>query len=314
MSPSTSTTVPLDVVCPTRPDRITVSTPTEIKRATLFLTFRRPAGAADVRCRSVTVTLPVGTGAAHLLSSTEAAPADDVDDYPVDSAGIEWAVERRTTPPNPGAPGEVTTITFTCTPATPSGDTVFGANREFTLILSQIPVNRTPGAAPLTVTVSTSRNPTGTPQWDDHTIGLPSIEKAGNEFYLRNFSSTTPRVGYDRTATLTWEGTPQNTEYWLYWDEEKVKVTPTGTPLTHTTPKLTRTTTFVLDATTLNAAGQTVHHYHSTTVTVAGPAIEARTLTAADKVDVTDTFVANRTDNRKTWATTTEFSGEVTIG
>ncbi|MGK4584980.1 hypothetical protein [Kitasatospora sp. HPMI-4] len=313
MSPSTAATTPLDVVCPTRPDRITVSTATETKRATLYLTFRRP-GSADVRCRSITVTLPVGTGATHLLSSTEAAPADDVDDYPVDSAGTEWAVERRTTPPTPGAPGEVSAITFTCKPATASGDTVFGANREFTLILSRIPVNRTAGAARLTVIVSTSTNPTGTPQWQDHTIDLPPVEKAGNEFYLRNFSSTTPRVGHDQPATLTWEGTPQNTEYWLYWDEQSVKVTPTGTPLTHTTAKLTRTTTFVLDARTLNAAGQTVHHYHSTTVTVAGPAIEARTLTAGDKVDVQDTFVADRTNNGRTWANAALFTGEVTIG
>ncbi|MFD9688781.1 hypothetical protein ACFXPX_19640 [Kitasatospora sp. NPDC059146] len=300
----------LDLVCDTNPDPVTVSTATETKRATVFLTFRRPAGSADVKCRALRVTVPVGTAAGDLSLNTDAAHADDIDDYPRDNGGPEWDIERTTVPPEPTAPGQVTSITFTCTP--PSGETTFGAGREFTLLLSNIPVNRTVGAARLTVT-ETTRPGSGSTDWADRPTGVPVVEKLANEFYVRNFSSRVGRVAHGQSAVLEWEGTPQNSEYYLYWDDEPAKRLPSTVPLTYTTHALTRTTTFVLDAQTRNAANQTVHHYRSTTVTVKDPDVLARTLTAADRLAVHDTFTADRTDARRTWARTTDFTGDVTI-
>ncbi|MFF4287559.1 hypothetical protein ACFY0R_19920 [Streptomyces sp. NPDC001633] len=146
----------LQLICESVPAQFAVSTPTETKRGTLFLTFRKPESGPDVRCRALVVTLPVGPNADDLVAATEAANADDIDDYPRDSAGVEWTIERETTPPEPTSPSEVTAITFTCTPDTESGDTTFNAGRGFTLILSSIPVNRAVGAARLTITETTA--------------------------------------------------------------------------------------------------------------------------------------------------------------
>ncbi|MEU8924887.1 hypothetical protein AB0D10_28760 [Kitasatospora sp. NPDC048545] len=300
----------LDLVYETTPALFTISTPAETKKGTLFLTFRRPATSANVRCRKIVVTLPVGSNAADLVGNTGGAEADDIDDYPRDSTGLEWNVERQTTPAEPASPAEVTAITFICTP--PSGETTFDASREFTLILSSIPINRTAGAAPLTVSETTTA---GT-DWSERTLGPSAVEKAGNEFRFQTFSCVDPRVAHGRSTVLQWDGTPQNTEYYLFWDDAPAKRLtglPARPPLTVTTHELTRTTTFVLNAQTKNAAGQTVHHYLSTTVTVKDPDLLAKTLAAADKVDVHDTFVADRTNASKTWARATTFNGDVTI-
>ncbi|MFI9362706.1 hypothetical protein ACIG5E_16885 [Kitasatospora sp. NPDC053057] len=302
----------LDLVCETTPPLFTISTPQENKKGTLFLTFRKPATGPDVECRKITITIPVGQEPTDLVGNTSGADADDIDDYPRDSTGLDWTIERQTTPEKPGSPSEVTAITFTCTP--PSGETTFGAGREFTLILSSVPINRTAGAAPLTITETTTTG-TGT-GWADRPIALPAIEKAGNEFRFQNFSCVKPRVAHGEATVLQWDGTPHNTEYYLYWDDAPAKRLtdlPAQPPLTVPTHQLTRTTTFVLNAQTRNAANQTVHHYLSTTVTVKDPDILAKSLTAADKVDVTDTFVADRTNANKTWARATTFDGDVTI-
>ncbi|MFF9644123.1 hypothetical protein [Kitasatospora aureofaciens] len=307
---ATASAALLDLVCESTPALFTISTAQETKKGTLFLTFRKPEAGAAVNCRAITITLPVGTRATDLVLNTGGADPDDIDDYPRDSSGLDWNIERRTTPAEPTSPTEVTAITFTCTP--PSGTTVFGAGREFTLVLSSIPINRTAGAAPLTVTETSAT----TTDWADRPVVLPPIEKASNEFRFQNFSCVEPRVAHGEATQLQWDGTPHNTEYYLYWDDEPAKKLTglTGPPpLTVPTHQLTRTTTFVLNAQRRNAANQIVHHYLSTTVTVKDPDIPARTLTAADKVDITDTFVADRTNANKTWARATTFDGDVTI-
>ncbi|WP_329169705.1 discoidin domain-containing protein [Streptomyces decoyicus] len=426
------------------PVQFSISTATETKKGTLFLTFRKPGSGPDVRCRALTITLPVGPNRTDLVAATDAANADDIDDYPRDSAGVEWTIERKTTPPEPTSPSEVTALTFTCTPDTPSADTTFGAGREFTLILSSIPINRAEGPARLTLTETTatgtgevpartfsttmtanpsyplsnlagdgssefrtqgtpalnstltldlgsiqpvtgyylltgtagggnrsgtpvlessttgatnswqrrtfnssqsvnnhtlttpvearylrlrlSTTPTGffgmrhfsvstTATWADRPIALPSVEKAGNEFFFRGFSCQKPRVAQGTATVLQWEGTPRNTEYYLSWDDHAPKkLNPPQVSGLHTEPthELTRTTTFVLNAQTKNAANETVHHYLSTTVTVNGPDITAKTLDVTDKLEVDATFAANgRT--KKTTANTTTFDGSVTL-
>lgn len=152
--------------------------------------------------------------------------------------------------------------------------------------------------------------------WAERPLAPSPVEKASNEFRFQNFSCVYPRIVHGRATVLQWDGTPHNTEYYLSWDDAPAKRLtdlPARPPLTTPTHELTHTTTFVLNAQTKNAAGQTVHHYLSTTVAVRDPDILAKTLTAADKVDVHDMFVADRTNTNSTWARATTFDGDVTI-
>ncbi|MEI5098266.1 discoidin domain-containing protein [Streptomyces sp. PmtG] len=209
------------------------------------------------------------------------------------------------------------TVTFVCTPV--SGEAVFDDSRDFTLILSNIPINQTPGAAALALTQTVL---TGGEEVR-HTTSLDGFEKAGDAFVFENFSSERSRVGNGGHVTLHWTGSPENSEYHLSWDDRTERISvPTARDCRFDTADLpgfaglSRTTTFVLDAQTANSSGQTVHSYRSTTVTVADPDIEAASLTATDRLAVqeggTDTFLA-RSDEAATRALAARAEGDVTV-
>lgn len=208
-------------------------------------------------------------------------------------------------------------VTFVCTPD--DGEAVFDDSRDFTLILSNIPINQTLGTAALEITQTVIAGGGEV----RHTTSLDGFEKADNAFVFENFASKQPRVDNGDHVTLHWTGSPANSDYHLSWDDRTERISvPAGRDCSFGTADLPsfaglrRTTTFVLDAQTINSSGQTVHHYQSTTVTVADPDIEAGSLTATDRLAVraggTDTFLA-RSDEAGTHALTAHAEGDVTI-
>ncbi|MFB7911157.1 hypothetical protein ACFC1T_32445 [Kitasatospora sp. NPDC056076] len=285
----------LQAECVPSPNPLPVSTPSKTKNGVLRLTFSKPDGSPDVKCRSITVSLPIGT-----------APTD-LTDNPVPIDGNQdggqgtWLIVQR--------PSKESSLTFVCTPEAPGNQVTFDATRRFTLKVSAIPVARTPGDVRLTVTAHTATDN----DWEDRPVDTPEVGKHREDasaFFFRAFSSVQPRVANKGKATLRWEGSEAGTEYWLSWDEgAPVKVTG----LSHQSHELTDTTTFVLDARTKGADGQDVHHYLSTTVTVKDPDIVARTVTASDKVTVTETFTADNKAGKKTTIGATTFDGNVTV-
>ncbi|MFE3876598.1 hypothetical protein ACFXPX_19670 [Kitasatospora sp. NPDC059146] len=308
MLPNTSPSDPFDaaagppgllrVECVPSPDPLPVSTPSKTKNGVLSLTFSKPDGAADVRCRSITVSLPVGTTAADLASSP--APLDGNQDG---GQGSWLIVPQR---------GDEAVV-FTCTPEGPGSQVTFDATRRFTLKVSAIPVVRTPGHAALTITEHTT--PATSDDWADRTVSTDPVEKhleSPSAFHFRGFAAERPQIVNDGKATvvLRWEGSEAGTGYWLAWDDRPPIEVSGGS---HPVGPLTDTTTFVLDARTKDAQGKDVHHYLSTTVTVKNPDIAAKTLSATDKVTVTDTFWADNKNARKTWARNTAFEGDVTM-
>lgn len=203
------------------------------------------------------------------------------------------------------------TVTFICTPD--SRQALFDDGREFTLILANIPINQTAGTAALTITETIADGTV-----EDHTGILRGFEKIDTDFVFENFSSQDPRVGNGSSTTLHWTGSPHNTTYYLSRDDLEPEILSgvTGPACQWPTPELTHTTTFVLRAETLNAAGETIRRYLSTTVSVEEPTIEARTLTATDLVTVTDgveSVFQTRSQDRKTVAAAAIFNAEVTI-
>ncbi len=203
------------------------------------------------------------------------------------------------------------TVTFICTPE--DGPAVFDDSRQFRLILANIPINQAPGTASLTITETTIAD--NIPE--EHTCVLGGFEKASTDFIFENFSSEQPCVENGADIMLHWTGSPENTTYYLSWDDRTEHISvPAATACSFSTGNLpgftglTHTTTFVLDAQT------TTSHYQSTTVTVTDPDIEAKSFTAADQIavtdDDTDTFQA-RSDDTTIWARTAVFNGNVTI-
>jgi hypothetical protein len=203
-------------------------------------------------------------------------------------------------------------VTFVCTP--PGGETVFDDDREFTLILANIPVNHEVGSAPVTVTETTADGS----EWVERPLPADPVDKASSDFVFENFSCEQPRIQSGQKPTFHWNGSPENTEYYLHWDDQSAIVTvpPTGYSSYTLDVPLTRTTTFVLDAQTLNGAQRTVSHYRSTTVTVKDADITAKTLTATDEIVLTDaaedTFRAG-SEGARTWARDTTLHGDVHI-
>lgn len=231
----------------------------------------------------------------------------------VDPSNEAYAVVRRFLI-NTGAQhrSEDSTVSFICTPD--SRTALFDQDREFTLILANVPINQAPGAAALAIVETIADGDTV----EDHTSILRGFEKIGTDFVFENFSSRQPRVENGCGTTLHWTGSPHNTNYFISWDDREPEMLSgvTGPDCQWPTPELTHTTTFVLRAETPNAAGESIRRYLSTTVTVKEPSIDARRLTATDLAAVADgdavTF-QTRTEDRKTIADKAVFNAEVTI-
>ncbi|MFF2077471.1 hypothetical protein ACFVXG_22290 [Kitasatospora sp. NPDC058162] len=260
------------------PPQFAVSTPGRTEEGTLQLTFSKPGdgtssryypgdpdtpvdpNAPAVKCRKITVSLPIGPDATDLTDNPAA-----IDPGFHDSKGTPW----RVTPATSG-----TEIVFTCVPDNPTEQVTFEGVRRFTLILGSIPINPTPGDVQLTVVEETA---TGN-DWKPRSLVIPAINKSGSIFFFRRFSALRPRVERGKAATLIWDGSHgAGTTYYLSWDAfSGTKVVSGSSYVTH---ELTETTTFVLDARTRSSTGQVIHHLLSTTVIVKDSDVRAAAMT-----------------------------------
>ncbi|AJC61666.1 hypothetical protein [Streptomyces sp. 769] len=274
---------------PDDPTPLAVSTASKTKLGVIRLRFTKAAGVPDVECTRITVTLPVGDTNTDLTSN----PGNI--DYKHSSSGRSWSI----TPSGDRA-------TYVCTPSGPGGKFVFTDTAHFTLILDAIPVGRLPGEASLALTASTATNQLDEEDW------TVSITKAVDDFFFfRAFSCEQPQIPNNGTATLRWEGSEHETEYWLSYDgRDPQQVTGQSVQI----EGITDTTTFVLDARTPNPDTKEFdqHHYLSTTVTVKEPTIVAKELTAK-RINVPQTLTADSSNKTTTLHGHTTFEEDVTV-
>ncbi|MER6839133.1 hypothetical protein [Streptomyces platensis] len=273
---------------PDDPAPLAVSTASKTKLGVIRLRFSKAAGVPNVECTRIAVTIPVGDTGTDLTSN----PGNI--DYKYSSNG-NWRI----------APSSDRT-TYVCTPSGPGGKFVFTDAAHFTLTLDAIPVSRLPGEAQLTLTADATTNSTDGEDWT-----VPITKSVDDFFFFRAFSCEQPQIRNNGSVTLRWEGSENETEYWLSYDgREPQQVSGQSTRI----EEITDTTTFVLDARTLNPDTKEFdqHHYLSTTVTVKEPTIVAKELTAK-KVSVPDTFTADSSDKTTTLHGRTTFEEDVTV-
>lgn len=278
-----------------QPWRLEVSTASKTKPGVVHITFAKAPGRPTVKCRGIWVTVPIGTTESDLTSTF------DLIEYGYSGLGS-------TVTPNQN------TKSYHCVRSGPKKIYEFDATSHFTLILKAIPVSRLPGAARLAISaeVTTAETPTES-DWIVQNIDADDITKfVDDHFYFTSFSCVEPQVANPGTAELHWNGSDVGTEYWLsYNDKPAYRVTGQST----TVGGLTDITTFVLDARTPNPETNVFdqHHYLSTTVTVKEPTIEAKSLTATDRIAIADTFSAVSSTRTTTAFGPTTFEGDVTV-
>ncbi len=299
---TTTSDVLLQVAPTTLPFPLAVSTASKAKLGDIDLFFTKPPAQPEVKCRWITVTVPVGTAHDDLTSN----PGIQTE---YETSTGSWAIDTLEADDH---------TTFTCTKSG-RGDKWFSFEDEsyFTLTLQRISVSRTPGEVAFTVTaqVTTDDDPDfdNDDDWTEQDIAMPNVTKSLDDFFFfRSFSCEKPQVtnttGDAGTVILRWEGSENDTAYYLSggpFDEELV------TGQSHPVSGLTDTTTFVLDARTTGPDGEPVHHYLSTTVTVKDADIRAKTLTASNSITVPATFTADSTDHSVTAFGPTTFEGDV---
>ncbi|PNE38145.1 hypothetical protein [Streptomyces noursei] len=278
---------------PDDPTPLAVSTASKTKLGVIHLRFTKADGVPDVECTRITVTLPVGDTDTDLTSN----PGNI--DYKHSSSGRNWSI-------NPSGDR----ATYVCTPSGPGGKFVFTDTAHFTLILNAIPVGRLPGEASLALTASaTTSTMTNQPDEEDWTV--PITKAVDDFFFFRAFSCEQPQIPNNGTATLRWEGSEHETEYWLSYDgRDPQQVTGQSAQIAG----ITDTTTFVLDARTPNPDTKEFdqHHYLSTTVTVKEPTIVAKELTAK-RINVPQTLTADSSNKTTTLHGRTTFEEDVTV-
>ncbi|MEU4746844.1 hypothetical protein AB0G02_41195, partial [Actinosynnema sp. NPDC023658] len=223
---------------------------------TIVLT-RRPSDA--IECGGITVSVPVGTGAAALAAETTGMTAS------TDPSG--WQATVATS-------GQVTF-------APPGGTTQIGRQRGLALLLRTMPVNRTVGRALLTVTVRW-RIPgeSGENSWSTETVTLP-ISKFPPTFSLGELHASPGQISHGDSVTLNWQAA--GGDFRLIYDNADICVTGHDSYTAH---NITRDTLFQLRGTSSSASGE-LEAVRSAWVTVNTPDIVVQSLTVTKSV-VTD--------------------------
>jgi hypothetical protein len=282
---------------------LAVSTASKVKPGAIPLIFRKSQGGniPPVKCRKITIVLPVGE------------EDTDLTDYTQPLGYSRSSVPAKTWNASVSPNKDVYTFT-TSTTGPGSGPFTFDAESHFAFSLLKIYVSRLPGQADLTISaeLATVEIPADE-DWITQEWTVPITKTIEDFFFFRSFSCTTPQVANPGTVTLEWDGSEHETEYWLsYNGRPPERVTGQSKQISG----LTDTTTFVLDARTPNpdnAQDPFAHHYLSTTVTVKEPTIHAKSLTATRSIAVPDTFTADHGTKTITAYGPTTFEGDVTI-
>ncbi len=150
---------------------------------------------------------------------------------------------------------------FVFSPA--ASHTPIGPDLGFTIQLSDIPMSRKVGTAPLTLT---EESRTGSPTFQDRTTVF-NIGKFPADFYLRNFLCEPPIIPRGGDVKLTWERSANATYELLYGDVNRDVTNRTSLDI----EGIKSDTTFYIRATTGDPTNP-VTRILSAQVTVNGPA------------------------------------------
>ncbi|WP_405843145.1 hypothetical protein OG528_31930 [Streptomyces platensis] len=134
---------------------------------------------------------------------------------------------------------DTATEEFVFTPT--ASHTPIGPDTGFTIQISQIPINRTVGSSPITVTESSR---TGSSAFRESSTEF-NVGKFPPDFYMRNFLCNPLVIDNGGEATLTWERSP-NATYELLYGETNLNVTNVTT---RTITNIKSDTTFYLRGT-----------------------------------------------------------------
>ncbi|MFG2402528.1 hypothetical protein [Streptomyces lydicus] len=168
---------------------------------------------------------------------------------------------------------DAATKEFVCTPT--SSPALIGPDTGFTIQLSDIPVNRKVGTAPITVT---ERSRTGSSAFQDRPT-IFNIGKFPADFYLRNFLCEPSIIPNGGDVRLTWERSANATYSLLYPGVDRDVTDRTTLEL----EGITADTTFYLRATTGDPTNP-VTRILSAQVTVLKPDLEVGNLTVHGRV------------------------------
>ncbi|MEV0414883.1 discoidin domain-containing protein [Streptomyces sp. NPDC050448] len=163
-----------------------------------------------------------------------------------------------------------------------------GPDTGFTLQLSDIPISRKVGTAPITVT---ERSRTGTSAFQDRTTVF-HLGKFPADFYLRNFLCEPSIIANGGDVKLTWERSANATYELLYGDINRDVTNRTSLDI----EGIKSDTTFYLRATTGDPTNPVVRIL-SAQVSVLKPDLEIGSLIVNGTVDLKSTLkVAGETD------------------
>lgn len=211
----------------------------------------------EIECRSVTVTIPAGSDATHLVSDTHSLTAT--------TDQIDWSVRIDTS---------LHTVTFDAPADHP---TVVDKYKGVTLTLSGLRPNAQVGTADLTVELSW--RPDGEEEWTSDTTVLP-ISKFPPGFELSELNATPLLISRGGSTTLSWHSTGGTLE--LHYGNLAIDVTGRSSFVVH---GVERDTAFRLLGRSNSPSGE-LNVTRQVLVRVDLPDVEANTLTALRGISV----------------------------
>ncbi|MFE9222918.1 hypothetical protein ACFYN3_42520 [Streptomyces lavendulae] len=271
----------LDYTLSTVPARLRVSTATQDRLGRLDLTVTGGTTASPYYCEQITITLPIGPGPTQLTEAGLGVIAREVTGGSGGNQGRGWDITE--TPGN-------TRRTFTCTPR---HEARFDGTWTLKLSLIDIPLNRQPGDAPITIAEST-RTTDGDYETREETV---PITKSPPEFIFTDFRPENIAVPRTQAVKLHWvcDGDADAT-FTLFWNgnTEAIGKGVRQWPPAGRTVTITKDTSFMLRANTKNPSGGDEYHYQTIVINCTDPDLNANTLNVAGITNL------NGTTNLKT--------------
>ncbi|MFK0202608.1 hypothetical protein [Streptomyces lavendulae] len=277
----------LDYTLSTVPARLRVSTATQDKLGRLDVTVTGGTTSSPLFCEQITITLPIGPGPTQL---TEAAP----DVIAPEVTGGTSPIQGGTWDPAESSPsGTLRTFTFT-----PRRDEArFDGTWTLKLSLTDIPLNRQPGDAPITITEST-RTTDGNYGPREETM---PITKSPPEFVFTDFRPENIAVTRTQNVKLFWvcEGDADAT-FTLFWtgntNGESIAKNIRTWPPAGRNVTITKDTSFMLRAKTKNLSGTDEYHYQTIVINCTNPDLTANTLNVTNGTNLNTLAVTNGTN------------------
>ncbi|MEV4442348.1 hypothetical protein AB0K09_25730 [Streptomyces sp. NPDC049577] len=241
------------------PSVVNVSTADDVEDLRLELTVTGRAEAA-AECEWVRIALPYGAEPEHLTLTEPGDLWTDIEGGTDPEHGNGWSAKAERV-------GGQVLVTFE-----PGREPEFDGSFRVTFVVSYIVVNEAVGTAVLTVTESTA--PAGGRDYHERHATF-RVDKWPADFHVGNFRPDKVTVGNGESVTLSWERS-RGPQYMLYWGENESE--DVSQCSSWPSPKLERTTGFMLVATDDSSGGAPLVHALTTAVTVERPHLQVGNL------------------------------------